>query len=149
MQEMIRQALVEAVGDSMSPGAVAYVGNLEQTFFFEAVGNAQIEPVRAPAQTTTIYDLASLTKVVATTTALLMLREQGLLELDKSVADYLPIPAFRGITVRHFVESTGGLVPGALLSPIPPWIPVGDARQPVIEPKTARAHPAILRLGVQ
>lgn len=112
MQEVIRQALVEAVRDSMSPGAVAYVGNLEQTFFFEAVGNAQIEPVRAPAQTSTIYDLASLTKVVATTTALLMLREQGLLELDKSVADYLPSAAFRGITVRHLLNHTGGLVPG-------------------------------------
>ncbi|HQE75347.1 MAG TPA: serine hydrolase, partial [Candidatus Hydrogenedentes bacterium] len=71
MEETIRQALAAAVGESGSPGAVAYVGNLDAPIFFEALGHAQLEPVPAPAQTSTIYDLASLTKVVATTTALL------------------------------------------------------------------------------
>ncbi|HNV20205.1 MAG TPA: DUF1343 domain-containing protein [Candidatus Hydrogenedentes bacterium] len=112
MEETIRQALAAAVGESGSPGAVAYVGNLDAPIFFEALGHAQLEPVPAPAQTSTIYDLASLTKVVATTTALLLLRDQGAVEFERSVSDYVPIAAFRGITVRHLLTHTGGLVAG-------------------------------------
>lgn len=112
MQETILQGLTEAVRASNSPGAVAYVGNTTAPVFFDAVGHAQLEPVRLDAQKRAIYDLASLTKVVATTTALLLLRDQGKIDLDRKVGDYLGISAFRNITVRHLLTHTGGLVPG-------------------------------------
>jgi CubicO group peptidase (beta-lactamase class C family) len=63
----------------------------------------------------TIYDLASLTKVVATTTALMILYDEGKIQLDAPVAQYLP--AFAGgwrdsVTVRHLLEHRGGLPAG-------------------------------------
>jgi uncharacterized protein YbbC (DUF1343 family) len=60
----------------------------------------------------TIYDLASLTKVVATTTSLMLLYEAGEIELDQPVSRYLPIPAFAPITIRHCMTHSAGLVSG-------------------------------------
>jgi uncharacterized protein YbbC (DUF1343 family) len=112
LEEIFRQALDAAVRTSGSPGAVAYVGNRDSTLFVEAIGNAQLEPVPAPAKLNTIYDLASLTKVVATTTALLILRGQKAVDFERPVSNYLPMPAFRAITLRHLLTHTGGLVAG-------------------------------------
>jgi len=112
VRETIRQALADAVRDSKSPGAVAYVGTLDNTLFHEAVGYRQIDPVRVPTDTQTVYDLASLTKVVATTTAVLMLRERGTLELDKPATDYLPMAGFSAITIRHLLTHAAGVAPG-------------------------------------
>ena len=60
----------------------------------------------------TIYDMASLTKVIATTTAAMILEEQGQLDLDRSVASYLPefnAPDKAGITMRMVMTHRGGL----------------------------------------
>jgi uncharacterized protein YbbC (DUF1343 family) len=100
-----------AVGESRSPGAVGYVGDLDRVYLHKAVGLRQLEPEPLPATIDTIYDLASLTKVVATTTATLLLQEEGAIDLDKSVFHYLPIPAFDRFTVRHCLTHTAGLVP--------------------------------------
>jgi CubicO group peptidase (beta-lactamase class C family) len=59
-----------------------------------------------------MYDMASLTKVIATTTAAMMLEEQGKIDLDKTVASYLPefnAPDKAGITLRMIVTHRGGL----------------------------------------
>jgi uncharacterized protein YbbC (DUF1343 family)/CubicO group peptidase (beta-lactamase class C family) len=111
-REMVRSALRKAVAEARCPGGVAYVGDLEHTHFHEACGNRQTYPAAAPAASDTIYDLASLTKVVATTTALLLLREDGVLELDQPVTEHLPIPAFKTIAIRHLLTHTAGLVAG-------------------------------------
>ncbi|MCC6487374.1 MAG: DUF1343 domain-containing protein [Candidatus Hydrogenedentes bacterium] len=97
---------------SKSPGCVAYIGDLQKTYLHEASGFRQIAPASLPVQKDTPYDLASLTKVVATATALMLLHEAGQLELDRSVFHYLPIPAFEPITVRHCLTHSAGLVSG-------------------------------------
>ena len=108
----IRDALVDAVTRSKSPGAVAYVGNFDETFFQGAYGDRQIVPQTLPATVQTIYDLASLTKVVATTSAAMRLKEDGVIDLDQPIVEFLPVPAFKGITFRHLLTHTAGLAPG-------------------------------------
>jgi CubicO group peptidase (beta-lactamase class C family) len=66
----------------------------------------------SPVDENTIYDIASLTKVIATTTAAMILEEQGQLDLDRTVASYLPefsSPDKSGITMRMVVTHRGGL----------------------------------------
>jgi CubicO group peptidase (beta-lactamase class C family) len=77
-------------------------------------GYGTIDTVKAsaPVDENTIYDMASLTKVVATTTAAMILEEQGLLDLDRTVASYLPefnAPDKAAITVRMLITHRGGL----------------------------------------
>jgi uncharacterized protein YbbC (DUF1343 family)/CubicO group peptidase (beta-lactamase class C family) len=112
MSELLERALKDAVTASKVPGAVAYVGNLDSTFFHGAAGARQIVPKALPAKKDTPYDLASLTKVVATTTSIMLLYEKGDIELDAPVSEYLPIPAFRKFTIRHCMTHTAGLHPG-------------------------------------
>jgi uncharacterized protein YbbC (DUF1343 family) len=88
------------------------VGDRETTHFHDACGARQIVPAVRPAHKDTPYDLASLTKVLATTTAVLLLRDEGALDLDGPVSHYLPIPAFSRFTLRHCLTNTAGLVAG-------------------------------------
>ena len=112
MPENLQQALAEAVRVSGAPGAVACVGDIRQIFALEATGLRQRVPAPLPAQKDTPYDLASLTKVIATTTALMLLWEEGKLDLDAPAGRYLPVPAFNRFTVRQLMTHTAGLPPG-------------------------------------
>ena len=105
------QALKRAVEKSGAPGAVACVGNREEIFFHGAAGYAQLTPEKRPATVETPYDLASLTKVVATTSAAMLLWEEGRLDLDRPVADYAPLPGFQRFTPRQLMTHTTGLPP--------------------------------------
>lgn len=107
--ETLHNALVDAVNATGTPGAVAFVGNLEEDLFFEAHGSRQVVPVRRLATVDTLYDLASLTKVVATATAVLSLGDEGALSLDEPATAYLPVPAFAPFTIRHLLTHTAGL----------------------------------------
>ncbi|MBI4557388.1 MAG: DUF1343 domain-containing protein [Candidatus Hydrogenedentes bacterium] len=109
-RETLCEALKRAVRENNAPGAVAYVGRGDETLLFEAVGYRSLKPTREAAKKETIYDLASLTKVLATTTAILMLRDVGALELDQSAGSIVHIPAFDALTVRHLLTHTAGLV---------------------------------------
>ena len=95
--------------DARAPGAVAYVGRAGETLFHGASGYRALFPARQPAELDTLYDLASLTKVIATTTSILLLRERGALDLDQPVSELVPVPAFRKFTVRHLLTHTAGL----------------------------------------
>lgn len=108
----LRTALAQAVRDSNGPGAAALVGSRDGHVFYEASGNAQSQPVRRSAVNETIYDLASLTKVVATTTAILKLREAQALDLDQPAGEWIPIPAFMQFTIRQLLTHTSGLTAG-------------------------------------
>ncbi len=108
----LHSVLDAAIRDSGSPGAVAYVGDRDRTYLYEAAGARQMIPHVLPAERDTVYDLASLTKVIATTTALMFLYESGDVELDRPVSHYLPIPAFQVFTVRHCLTHSAGLVAG-------------------------------------
>src|SRR5690606_16174788 len=72
------------------PGAVAAVGTSEGALPPAAFGSASWEPEERGASVATIYDCASLTKVVVTTTLLLSLVERGRVALDDRVADWVP-----------------------------------------------------------
>ena len=99
------------------PGAVLAVGNRALTQRLSAFGATGWDSTAAPASAaSTRYDLASLTKVVATTAAVMALVEDGRMRLDEPVATYLP--EFSGgerdaITIRHLLTHTGGLRAGA------------------------------------
>jgi CubicO group peptidase (beta-lactamase class C family) len=95
------------------PGAVLVIGRRDTILFAGAYGRLTWNP-RSPAVSidSTIWDLASLTKVVATTPALMLLVERGAVNLDASVARYIPEfngPGTGAITVRHLLTHTSGL----------------------------------------
>src|SRR5690606_15044401 len=107
--EVLKAGLVNALSEAKAPGAVAYVADRDRIHLHAAAGARQLIPQVLPAETGTIYDLASLTKVIATTTALLLLHESGDLDLDQPVGGIVPIPAFSAFTVRHCMTHTSGL----------------------------------------
>ncbi len=94
------------------PGAVIAVGRHGRLALLAPVGHYGVGDPR-PVEAGTLYDLASLTKVVGLTTACMLLADAGKLDLDAAVARY--IPEFRGImkdhvTVRHLLTHSAGLV---------------------------------------
>ena len=104
----------QAIQDGNIPGAVLVVGHNGKVIYRKAYGNRALEPRREPMTRETIFDLASLTKVVATTTAVMKLVEQGKVRLNDPVAKYLPEFAQNGkedISVRQLLTHYSGLAP--------------------------------------
>jgi uncharacterized protein YbbC (DUF1343 family)/CubicO group peptidase (beta-lactamase class C family) len=103
------------------PGAVVVVGRDGTVVYRRAFGRRTTTPVR-PMTLDTIFDLASLTKVMATTPAVLQLVEQGRIGIDEAAAKYWPAFAANGkrsITIRHLLTHYSGLRPD--LSTQPDW----------------------------
>jgi CubicO group peptidase (beta-lactamase class C family) len=101
------------------PGAVLWLEH-EGVIYRKVYGQRALEPVPEPMTEDTIFDAASLTKVIATTPSIMWLMERGQLDVDAPVQKY--IEEFRrngkdGITVRHLLTHTSGLRSG--LSPRP------------------------------
>jgi CubicO group peptidase (beta-lactamase class C family) len=97
--------------DSAFPGGVVAVGYRDSVVLLAAVGHYGANDPR-PVTPETIYDLASLTKVIALTTECILLVDQGKLDLDAPVQRYLP--EFRGpmkdqVTIRHLLTHSAGL----------------------------------------
>ncbi len=114
-------AVIEAeVANGTIPGAVVWIGRPGSVLHRKAYGSRQIEPRRLPMEMDTIFDAASLTKVVATTTAVMHLWEQGKIRLGDPVTAYLP--KFQGgksdITVRDLLTHFSGLRPDVDLKPV-------------------------------
>ncbi|MDQ3388048.1 MAG: beta-lactamase family protein [Gemmatimonadota bacterium] len=101
-----------AIAGGAAPGIALAVGRYGRLIHSQGYGRIDWKS-SAPAVTdSTLFDLASLTKVVATTTAAMILEEEGRLGLDRPVAEYLPElddSAKAGITVRMLLTHTGGL----------------------------------------
>jgi CubicO group peptidase (beta-lactamase class C family) len=101
-----------ATVDGTAPAVAIAVGRHGRLVHLGAYGRID-RPANAPAASdSTLFDLASLTKVVATTTAAMILEDDSLLDLDRTVASYLPElsdSAKAGITVRMLLNHTGGL----------------------------------------
>jgi CubicO group peptidase (beta-lactamase class C family) len=96
------------------PGAVVLVGRGDTTLYLKAFGNRAIEPAIEPMTTDTIFDMASVTKVVATATAVAALLEDGRLRLTDRVSTFIPEFARYGkdaITIRHLLTHVSGLRP--------------------------------------
>lgn len=97
--------------DSAFPGAVIAVGQDGRVQLLAAVGHYGADDKR-PVTPETIYDLASLTKVIGLTTAAMMLVDSGKIDLDAPVQRY--VPAFQGtnkerVTIRHLLTHSSGL----------------------------------------
>ena len=108
----IAQLVESAIGRHELPGAVVLVGRGDTIVYHRAFGQRAVAPSPEPMTEDTIFDLASLTKVVATTTAILQLVEAGRVDLDAPAWTYLPgfgRVGKRAITVRHLLTHTSGL----------------------------------------
>ncbi len=86
----VMDILNAAVTNGTTPGGVVAVGHSGGWVALRPFGRMTYAEDAAPVATDTLYDLASVTKVVATTTAAMMLYERGALQLDRPVVDYLP-----------------------------------------------------------
>lgn len=132
----------EAIEAGRVPGAVLVVAHKGQIVHSKAYGNRAIVPRQEPMTADTIFDCASLTKVIATTSSMMKLYEDGKFRLNDRVTDYLP--EFQGgeseITVRHLLTHFSGLRPDVDLNPA--WNGYGHGirlamiDKPVAEPGT-------------
>ena len=103
----------EGIEQEKMPGCVVIIGRREGIAFRRAYGNRQLQPEQVAMTTDAVFDLASLTKPLATATSVMILIQQGKLDLNASVATYLPEFAQQGkdkITIRHLLTHTGGLI---------------------------------------
>lgn len=94
------------------PGAVLHVSHQGENVLQEAIGYRVVYPEKAPMDVNTVFDLASLTKVVATLPAVLKLIDDGVVRLDDRVAYFFPEFGQHGkeeITLRHLLTHTAGL----------------------------------------
>jgi uncharacterized protein YbbC (DUF1343 family)/CubicO group peptidase (beta-lactamase class C family) len=109
----VLDAIVEdAIAQGQVPGAVLLVGHDGQVVYRKAFGSKSIEPRREPMTVDTIFDIASLTKVVATTTAVMQLVGKGAVRDNDPVAKYIPEFAQNGkedVTVRQLLTHFSGL----------------------------------------
>ncbi len=115
----IDAAILTSISNQALPGAVLWLER-HGSNVHKAYGQRAILPTTEPMSEDTIFDAASLTKVIATTPAILLLAERGKLRIDAPVREYLP--RFTGdgrdaITVRHLLTHTSGLRPGIALRP--------------------------------
>jgi uncharacterized protein YbbC (DUF1343 family)/CubicO group peptidase (beta-lactamase class C family) len=112
----------DAIHDGQIPGAVVLVWHNGQVIYRKAFGNQSLEPRREPMTVDTIFDIASLTKVVATTTAVMQLVQKGEVRLNDPVTKYLAEFGENGkedITVRNLLTHFSGLREDFDLDP--PW----------------------------
>jgi CubicO group peptidase (beta-lactamase class C family) len=111
MLDSIRAVLDRAVADSAFPGAYAAVGTADGLIAEYGVGRLDALDATRPSATT-VWDLASLTKVIGTTSAVLQLVGSGKVALDSPVVKYLPgwrAPGAERVTVRNLLSHNAGL----------------------------------------
>jgi uncharacterized protein YbbC (DUF1343 family) len=115
----VDEQMERAVNDGLIPGAVLLIGHNGQIVYQKAYGSRALIPHREPMTLDTIFDAASLTKVIATTPSIMRLFEQGRIRLNDPVTKYLP--EFQGghsdITIRNLMTHFSGLRPDLDLKP--------------------------------
>jgi uncharacterized protein YbbC (DUF1343 family)/CubicO group peptidase (beta-lactamase class C family) len=121
--DAIEPLVRDAITDKKLPGAVVLIGRRDRVIYQKAIGHRAVQPALETMTTDTIFDVASLTKVVATTTSIMILVEQGKVRLNERVASYIPGFERYGkgdITIRHLLTHVSGLRPDVDL--VDPWI---------------------------
>ena len=134
--EGIRAVVEDAIRKKQTPGAVVLVGHRGQIVYRQAFGNREVEPKVVPMTTGTIFDMASLTKVMATTPAIMQLFEQGKIRLDDPVTAYWPEFGANGkehITILELMTHYSGLPPDLDLKT--PWSGYDHAMQMIVNEK--------------
>lgn len=131
----------DAVKSQLIPGAVLEIGNAQTVLYRHAYGSRALIPQNEPMTEDTVFDVASLTKVIATTSALMKLVEQNKVRPDDPVTAYLP--DFQGgkspITVRNLLTHYSGLRPDLDLAPAWSGYETGIAKALADAPKTPPA----------
>jgi uncharacterized protein YbbC (DUF1343 family)/CubicO group peptidase (beta-lactamase class C family) len=129
-------AVEQSIQDGLIPGAVLIVGQNGKILHRKAYGQRSLVPAREPMTIDTIFDAASLTKVIATTPSLMKLFEQGKLRIAEPVTAYMP--QFQGgksdITIRDLMTHFSGLRPDLDLEPAWTGYEVGIGRALIDKP---------------
>ena len=111
---LIEATVREGIRKKELPGAVVLIGHKGKVVYRQAFGHRSLRPSRLPMRVDTIFDLASLTKVVATTSSIMKLFEEGRIALNDRVRDYFPefsAEGKGGITIRDLLTHYSGLRP--------------------------------------
>jgi uncharacterized protein YbbC (DUF1343 family)/CubicO group peptidase (beta-lactamase class C family) len=121
------QAVERAMREGKLPGGVIWLQH-KDTIYHRSYGNRSLVPHKESMTDNTLFDAASLTKVIATTPSIMQLVDSGKLEVDAPVVKYLE--AFTGknkerVTIRHLLTHTSGLRPSLSLKE--PWSGVKEA----------------------
>lgn len=110
-EQDLTDLLEKGVSDVVYPGAVLLVAKGGQIIFLKEAGNLSIIPGVLPMKKDTIFDLASLTKPLATTMAVMKLVNDGMMGLDQSLADLIktsPLGDKKALTVRSILNHCAG-----------------------------------------
>jgi CubicO group peptidase (beta-lactamase class C family) len=108
----IGNVIEEEIEKGNLPGAVVLVGKQSNILYWQAFGNEVIEPFEETINRNTIFDLASLTKPIATATSIMILKDRKVLDLDDYAGEYLPAFACNGkeeVRLKHLLSHTSGL----------------------------------------
>ena len=142
----IDRAVEESIAKKECPGAVVLVGRRGKVVFRKAYGHRAVLPEVEPMMIDTVFDVASLTKPVATATSVMVLVEEGKLRLADRVAKLLPEFALGGgerekVTVEELLTHRSGLAaddPMALYVGSPQEILERKNRQPLVSAPGSR-----------
>ncbi|HXG53104.1 MAG TPA: serine hydrolase domain-containing protein [candidate division Zixibacteria bacterium] len=110
--DSVEAAFQEAVEQGVFPGAVVLVGREDEVVYQQAFGFRSLVPERTPMRIHTIFDLASLTKPLATTLAVMLLVKERKVRLDDRVTRFFPTFGVFGkhtVSVRQLLSHTSGL----------------------------------------
>lgn len=108
----VETACQDAVAQGVFPGAVVLVANEQDIVFEQAFGQRSLAPDKSPLRVDTIFDIASLTKPLATTTAIMLLVREKKIRLDDQITRVIPMYGVLGkslTTFRHLLTHSGGL----------------------------------------
>ncbi|MBK7802639.1 MAG: beta-lactamase family protein [Chloracidobacterium sp.] len=105
--------VADAIKDKKLPGAVVLVGHKGKIVFRKAYGNRSLVPTVEKMTVDTIFDLASLTKPIATATSIMILVEQGKLRLNDTIGMYIPDidDEAKKVTIQQLLTHTSGYRP--------------------------------------
>ncbi len=132
----ITETAKKAIRSGKIPGAVILIGSQGKVVYRRSFGFRALKPKKEPMATDTIFDVASLTKVIATSTAVMQLVENGKLNLEDPVVKYWPEFKTNGkdrITVRDLLTHYSGLRPA--LDSKPKWSGYDTALRMIEEEK--------------
>lgn len=110
--------LVNCTTQKKIPGIVCWLGSQKNTLFFKAYGHAQLLPSKIPINKNTIFDLASLTKPLATAMSIMLLSDQKQLKMTDKAKIFLPMASSGSTgkkTIKQLLTHTAGL---------PAWFPL-------------------------
>ncbi|MCJ8007788.1 serine hydrolase domain-containing protein [Lederbergia wuyishanensis] len=112
MKEKVISFLQKEIDLENIPGAAIYISHNGSPILEEAIGYRTLAPIKKPMQLDTVFDLASLTKIVTTMIASLQLLDRGEIRLDDSISHFFPSFSENGkeeVRIRHLLTHTSGL----------------------------------------